>query len=197
MTPRLTIIRSRRFAAIIGLALLSGSGFAGPASSEEKAAEEPHTVDAKVQAATQDAATPEQKTYESEIEAYCANIADAARDQRYLRQKNELETLKSKVDERIALLEQRRDEYQKWLGKRDDFMRVAEGTLVDIYKKMRPDAAANQLSLINPGVAAAIVMKLSPRLSSQILNEMDPEKAAALAGIIANAAATDLPKDPS
>jgi flagellar motility protein MotE (MotC chaperone) len=197
MTTRLTIIRSRRFAAVIGLALLSGSGFAGPASSEETAAGEPHAVDNHVEAATKDAASPEQKTYESEIEAYCANIADAARDQRYLRQKNELETLKSKVDERIALLEQRRDEYEKWLGKRDDFMRVAEGTLVDIYKKMRPDAAASQLSLINPGIAAAIVMKLNARLSSQILNEMDPENAAALAGIIANAAATDQPKDPS
>ncbi|MAY62222.1 MAG: flagellar protein [Rhizobiales bacterium] len=197
MTARLTIIRSRRFAAIIGLALVAGSGFAAPASSEEKAADEPQAVNDQVHSATSAEASPEQKAYESEIEAYCANIADAARDQRYLRQKNELDNLKSKVDERIALLEQRRDEYQKWLGKRDDFMRVAEATLVDIYKNMRPDAAASQLSLINPGVAAAIVMKLNARLSSQILNEMEPEKAAALAGIIANAAATEQPKDPS
>lgn len=197
MTARLTIIRSRRFAAIIGLALVAGSGFAAPASSEENEAQVPQAVNDPVHSATSGEASPEQKAYESEIEAYCANIADAARDQRYLRQKNELENLKSKVDERIALLEQRRDEYQKWLGKRDDFMKVAEATLVDIYKNMRPDAAASQLSLINPGIAAAIVMKLNARLSSQILNEMEPEKAAALAGIIANAAATEQPKDPS
>jgi flagellar motility protein MotE (MotC chaperone) len=197
MNTRLTIIRSRRFAAVIGLALLSGSGFAAPAASEEQPAGETPKVADKVEAAASAPASPEQKSYESEIEAYCANIADAARDQRYLRQKNELETLKAKVDERVALLEKRRDEYQQWLGKRDDFMRVAEAKLVDIYKNMRPDAAASQLSLINPGVAAAIVMKLNARLSSQILNEMDPEKAAGLAGIIANAAATEQPKDPS
>lgn len=197
MTARLTIVRSRRFAAIIGLALVSGSGFAAPASSQENEAQAPQAVNDPVHSATSAEDSPEQKAYESEIEAYCANIADAARDQRYLRQKNELENLKSKVDERIALLEQRRDEYQKWLDKRDDFMKVAEATLVDIYKNMRPDAAASQLSLINPGIAAAIVMKLNARLSSQILNEMEPEKAAALAGIIANAAATEQPKDPS
>ena len=195
MTTRLTIIGTRRFAAIIGLALAAGSGVAIPAQAET--ADTTKVLNDRLSNDPTAEGTVEQKTYESEIEAYCANIADAARDQRYLRQKNELESLKVKVDERIAVLEQRRDEYQKWLGKRDDFMRVAEGTLVDIYKKMRPDAAAAQLSLINPGVAAAIVMKLNARLSSQILNEMDPEKAAGLAGIIANAAAAEQPKDPS
>jgi flagellar motility protein MotE (MotC chaperone) len=40
-------------------------------------------------------------------------------------------------------------------------------------------------------------MKLSPRLASAILNEMDSKKAAGLTGIIASAAAPDLPKDPS
>ena len=132
-----------------------------------------------------------------EIKAYCANIADAARDQRYLRQTKELQDLQSQVDERIRVLEQRRDEYREWMTKREEFLKVAETTLLDIYKKMRPDAAARQLELVNPEVAAAIVMKLNSRLASQILNEMAADKAAGLASIIADAASKDLPREPS
>ncbi|MDP2732208.1 MAG: flagellar protein, partial [Hoeflea sp.] len=64
-------------------------------------------------------------------------------------------------------------------------------------KNMRPDAAAEQLEIVSPMVAAAIIMKLSPRLASQILNEMDSKKAAGLTGIIASSAAPDQSEDPS
>lgn len=136
-------------------------------------------------------------TMNDEIRAFCGNIADAARDQRYLMQKQELEGLQTDVDERIRQLDERSVQYRDWLRKREEFMRVAESQLVEIYKNMRPDAAAQQLEIVRPEVAAAIVMKLSPRLASQILNEMDTKKAAGLAGIIASAAAPDLPKDPT
>lgn len=134
---------------------------------------------------------------DDEIRAFCGNIADAARDQRYLLQKQELEQLQSEVDERMRLLDERSVEYREWLKKREDFMLVADTQLVEIYKNMRADAAAGQLEIVKPGVAAAIIMKLSPRLASQILNEMDTKKAATLTGIIASAAAPDQPKDPS
>ena len=51
---------------------------------------------------------------------------------------------------------------------------------------MKPDAAASQLEIIEKNIAAAIIMKLSPRLSSQIFNEMDAKVAAKLATIIAS-----------
>ena len=134
---------------------------------------------------------------EEEIRAFCGNIADAARDQRYLLQKKELEDLQAGVDERIRLLEERTVKYRDWLKKREDFMRVADTQLVEIYKNMAPDSAAAQLEIVKPGIAAAIVMKLSPRLASQILNEMDTKKAAALASILAAAAAPEQTEDPS
>lgn len=134
---------------------------------------------------------------EEEIRAFCGNIADAARDQRYLLQKKELEDLQAGVDERIRLLEERTVKYRDWLKKREDFMRVADTQLVEIYKNMAPDSAAKQLEIVKPGIAAAIVMKLSPRLASQILNEMDTKKAAALASILAAAAAPEQTEDPS
>ena len=46
-------------------------------------------------------------TPEEEIQQFCTNIADAARDQRYLLQKQELERLQADIDYRIATLEKR------------------------------------------------------------------------------------------
>ena len=136
-------------------------------------------------------------TMEDEIRAFCGNIADAARDQRYLLQKKELEELQAGVDERIKRLDERSVQYRDWLKKREEFMRIAESQLVNIYKNMRADAAAEQLEILQPPIAAAIIMKLSPRMASQILNEMDSKKAAGLTSIIASAAAPDQIKDPS
>ncbi len=132
-----------------------------------------------------------------EVQQFCTNIADAARDQRYVLQKKNLEELQAKIDERIATLEKRREEYQDWLKRRDDFLKQAELGLTDIYKTMKADAAAGQLELINPAVAAAIVMRLPPRQSSLILSEMDSEKAAVLANIISSASNPDTSKEPS
>ena len=61
-------------------------------------------------------------TTAEDIEKFCTNIADTARDQRYLLQKQELEKLQSDVDQRIVLLEKRKAEYEDWLKRRDDFM---------------------------------------------------------------------------
>ena len=133
----------------------------------------------------------------ADIEAYCTNIADAARDRRYLLQKQELDTLQAGIDERIVVLEERRAEYEDWLKRRNDFLQQAEQGLIDIYKGMRPDAAAERLENVNAEIAAAIIMKLSPRIASQILNEMDSQVAAALTSVIASAADETTSRNPS
>lgn len=129
-----------------------------------------------------------------EIERFCGNIVDAARDRRYALQKLELEKLQADVDERIGLLEQKRAEYEEWLARRDRFMKQAQATVVEIYAKMRPDAAAGQLGELRAETAAAILMSLDPRQASVILNEMQTEIAATLTGIMVSAARR---KDPS
>ncbi len=131
--------------------------------------------------------TGEIKTARDEIKAFCGNIADAARDQRYLLQKEELSKLQSDVDERIALLEKRKGEYEEWLKKRNDFLERADAGLISIFKTMKPDAAAAQLQLVDPNIASAIIMKLAARQSSLILAEMDKDKAAKLTMIISAA----------
>ena len=134
---------------------------------------------------------------QDEIQKFCTNIADAARDQRYLLQKQELDKLQADVNERISVLENRRAEYEDWLARRNHFLAQAKTNLVDIYKTMKADAAAGQLELVNPAIAAAIVMKLPPRQSSLILSEMSSDKAAVLTNIISSASDSTTSKEPS
>ncbi len=125
---------------------------------------------------------------DSEVERFCSNIADAARDRRYALQAAELKQLQAEVDKRIAALEKKRAEYEEWLKRREVFLARAEDGVVKIYSGMKPDAAAERLAGVNVELAAAILMKLDVRKASVILNEMDEKAAAALTGIMASAA---------
>ncbi|NLS18090.1 MotE family protein [Rhizobium sp. P40RR-XXII] len=153
-------------------------------------------------AAAQEAPKPvaaDPASSQDEIRQFCTNIADPARDQRYLLQKQELEKLQADVDQRIAIMDKRKAEYEDWLKRRDDFLKTADLGLVDIYKNMKPDAAAASLNDVRTTIAAAIIMKLSSRQSSLILAEMDAKKAAVITNIIASASDpnTSKSKDPS
>jgi len=121
---------------------------------------------------------------------YCANIADAAADARFAWQKRTLTEVQKEVEKSIARLEAKIAEYQKWLARRDEFSKKAEESLVNIYSRMRPDAAASQLVKLDEETAAALLLKLDPRIASTILNEIPPAQAARLAGTISGAART-------
>lgn len=129
-----------------------------------------------------------------EIQEFCSNIADAAKDRRYALQLKELEALKKEVDSRVAQLEAKRAEYEEWLKRRQDFMTSAEKSVVDIYSRMKADAAAERLADVDPMLAAGILMKLNTRQAGIILNEMNRKAAAKLTGIMA---AVARPQDPS
>ncbi|MBA8879801.1 MotE family protein [Phyllobacterium myrsinacearum] len=119
-----------------------------------------------------------------EIDRYCTNITDKAADARYAMQTRELEQLRVDIDSRIQELEAKRKEYEVWLKRRDEFIDKAEDSLVGIISKMRPDAAAAQMALMGDEPAAALLLKLNPRISSVILNEMPAEKSSRLARVI-------------
>ncbi len=156
------------------------------------------------QVGAQQPATISEASTNDEIQKFCTNIADAARDQRYLLQKQELEKLQADVDARIQTLEQRTTEYQDWLKRRNDFLARAQAGLVDMFKTMKPDAAAPQLQEMRMEIAAAIIMQLPARQSALFLSEMDPEKAGMISTIISSAtdpntskARPNTPKAPS
>lgn len=115
---------------------------------------------------------------------YCANIANPAADARFAWQKKTLTDLETEISKRIALLEEKTAEYQTWLARRDDFSRKANETVLRIYTRMRPDAAAVQLAALDEETAAAVLTKLEPRNASLILNEMESKQAVRLTAII-------------
>ena len=132
--------------------------------------------------------TREKAPDQSEIERFCSNIADAARDRRYALQAEELKQLQAGIDERMKALDAKKAEYETWLKRREVFLARAEDGVVKIYAGMKPDAAAERLAIVNADLAAAILMKLDSRKASVILNEMDQKAAATLTGIMASAA---------
>lgn len=140
------------------------------------------------------AATQETPVASNDVERFCTNITDAARDQRYALQAEELRSLQAEVDARIAALEEKRAEYEEWLRRRESFLAKARDNVVDIYGRMRPDAAAERLTELGPELAAGILMKLDARKAGIIMNEMETKAAAGVTSIMASAARE---KDPS
>jgi len=123
----------------------------------------------------------------TDVERFCSNIADAARDRRYALQKDELQVLQQEIDKRIAALEEKRAEYESWLKRREDFLAKAKDDVVKIYSGMKPDAAAERLAEMDAVLAASILMQIEPRKAGVILNEMERKAAAMLTGVMAAA----------
>lgn len=135
------------------------------------------------------AALAEDKAAEAKGVNYCANIADAAADARFALQKAELANMEKEIEGRLKILEAKRAEYEEWLRRRNEVLEKADETVVAIYSRMRPEAAALQLINMEEEIAAALIARLNPRIASAVLNEMEPARAAQLANII-----TDAPK---
>ena len=109
-------------------------------------------------------------------------------DARFLHQKAELTHLEDELAKKTALLEAKKTEFQDWLKRRDDFVNKAEGGLVKLYSKIKPDAAALQLAALDEEAAAALLLKLSAKSSSAILDQMETAKAARLVSVMIGAA---------
>jgi flagellar motility protein MotE (MotC chaperone) len=139
--------------------------------------------------AAQEAALAQGAEAGSKGNQYCANIADAAADARFALQKQALADMEKEIEGRLKVLEAKRAEYEEWLRRRNEVLEKADETIVLIYSRMRPDAAALQLTNMDEEIAAAVIAKLNPRVASAVLNEMEPGRAAQLANVI-----TDAPK---
>lgn len=117
---------------------------------------------------------------------YCVNIASPAADARFAWQKKVIADMEQEIAKRMALLEEKTAELQKWVARRDEFSRKASDTVLRIYQRMRPDAAALQMAALDQETAASVLVKLEPRVASLILNDMDPGQAARLTAIISS-----------
>lgn len=130
-------------------------------------------------------------TQESDIARFCSNMTDQALDARVAWQQKELEATEGKLKQRIAELEAKRAEYEEWLKLREDFLKKAEENVVEIYSRMNPESAAQQIASMADDTAAAVLAKLKVRVASAILNEMEPARGAHLADTLAGMRRTD------
>jgi len=125
---------------------------------------------------------------ERAVQMYCTNMRDKVLDARFEWQRKRLQELDGSVAAQVRKLEARIAEHRKWYELRKAFAERARNTLVKVLARMRPDAAASQLSNMDAMTASAIILRLDVDQSSKILNEMDPVKAAELSSVIADSA---------
>ena len=132
--------------------------------------------------------TPAPDASIADIERFCTNITDAARERRYALQKAELEALREEIDMKLKILEDKRQELKMWVERREDYSSAASDDLVEVYAKMRPDAAAQRMEKLPGELTASLLSKLSARAAGTILNEMSADRAAMVTVIMSAAA---------
>ena len=125
---------------------------------------------------------------QSDKDRFCKSIINPAADARAARLQRALEAAEQQLAKRIAELEAKRAELADWVAKRESFLQSVGPKVIDIYTLMKPDAAAQQLSLLDNSQATAILMRLKPRTSSAILNEMQTQRASELAKLMSGTA---------
>jgi flagellar motility protein MotE (MotC chaperone) len=137
--------------------------------------------------AAEEATTQHQAdTAASDAERFCANVGDAARDARFAWEAKTLKDLKADIESATANLEAKRGELEEMLKRRDEFQKLAEKGMVDIYAKMPAEAAAAQLAVLDQRTAAAVLIKLNARAAGAILSQMDTPRAVSLAQLISS-----------
>lgn len=114
-------------------------------------------------------------------EAFCASIRDPAAEARFAWQAKTLKSLEAKLADTLAKLDEKKAELQQLMDQREAETKQADSRMVEIFSRMRPEAAALQLAAMDQGVAAALLGRLAPRNASAVLNEMEAARAAQLA----------------
>ncbi len=122
----------------------------------------------------------EVKAAPSDVQQFCVSNAALIGNARIAWQTARLVELDARIRIRLVELESKKAEYEAWLRKRDEMMKQATDGVVTIYAKMKPDAAALQLTAMDDPIAAAILSKLPPRSAGAILDEMEAGRAARL-----------------
>jgi flagellar motility protein MotE (MotC chaperone) len=132
-------------------------------------------------------AKPDSKAVEDvDADRFCKNISSLASEQRYAWQLRNLISMQNDIDERIEKLEALRADVQDWIDKRDKVLSDVKEHIIQVYERMRPEAAAERLASVEDDVAIALLAKMKPRVVSAILNEMDAAKASELTQAMAS-----------
>ena len=135
---------------------------------------------------------PTPRPLSADISAFCANIADPAREARAALQMARIAELEAGLKQRIEALEGRKAELRLLLDAQKEAEKRADDGIIAILSRMRPEAAAAQLAAADEANAAAVLAKLNPRAAGTILNEIEPAKAARITEAMAGGRQTRL-----
>jgi len=124
-----------------------------------------------------------------DFQKYCYNISDTARDARIARQKRQLAQMAARIEKLLRELDRKRKIYTQWVLRRREISARMTKSMLDVYAKMEPEAAAAQISQMEYAVAVAILTGLKPQKASAILTEMNPKQAGKLVNVIVGAVA--------
>lgn len=111
---------------------------------------------------------------------YCSSVAKAATAAKTAAQEARLRELESLIKRRGDELEAKKRELETVLDKYESLVKRADENLVTVYSKMKPDVAAAQFAVLDDDVAIALLSRLNPKASSQILSEMTASRGAGL-----------------
>lgn len=130
------------------------------------------------------------------VESYCGAIAASADSARLAWQEQRIKQLQAQLDAKIAEVAAKTAELRGWVDKREQFLSRAGASMVAIYSKMNPEAAAAQMREMDDDTAAALLLKLKPATASAVMNQMDPARAARLSDLLTGAQAKTEPPAP-
>ena len=137
------------------------------------------------------AAPQPDKSVESVVSRYCANVAPVAAEARIAWETRHLNELDGQIKQRIDELEKAEADTRDWVSKRDALLNSASDDVVAIYGKMEPEAAAAQIAAMDESVAVSILHKLKVGAASAILDQMEAARAARLTSLILAVAAPE------
>jgi flagellar motility protein MotE (MotC chaperone) len=148
---------------------------------------EPASVELKVTDVVAPA-TPSTPEAAAAVQQFCASIGPSAIEARTAWLQKTTAELEQQLETRVAALEAKIAEHKEWLGKRQEFARKAGDGLVQVFTKLKPEAAAQQIAAMDEPLAAALLVRLDAKVASALLNEVPPAKAARLTSMFATVA---------
>ena len=119
---------------------------------------------------------------------YCAAFAKEAESAHDSRQKMELDALNETLDKKLAEINDKTAQLEKWVSQREAIMAQASTSVLKIYESMDPIVASQEISKLDLVAASSIIRKLKPKIGSDILKEMPPTTAARIIAIISSEA---------
>lgn len=123
-------------------------------------------------------------TDNSAVMEYCRNIQPAASEARAAFLQQSIAALERQLEHKTAELEVRITEFKQWVARRQQMVDQASSALVQMFTRMRPEAAAQQIAVMDETVAAALLMKLDAKTASALLSEVPPARAARLTAVM-------------